>query len=410
MSLTSGDKRLLLELLDIPTVSPLEGGPSRMTRALDRYVSAAAEAGLVPVHHRAPAPAELTGPLPAPVRAALADPGYLAGQPSLVLRLGPEMPAERTVMFNVHLDTVAGVWPAGFDGRRFSGRGAIDAKGPAVALLAGLRAARSTVGGLGSGFGVLVQVVAGEEGGALGVIGTRPLVEAGWTGRLNVFCEPTGGRALRSSTAAATARIRVAGEDSVDDRPGDGHNATVLLGFLAQHLARTVPGLCVAGLHTGDRHNRVYGGGDLLLNLPYPDAASGVAGVAAVEREVAAGLELFISIFEEIPGMILTARDATAITTVRWLKRDLPTLAAAEDPFLDGLLAAADVPAWPAGEPAFTCDAIWMSSGTSTVILGPGDLAANRAHSDDEFADLSDLDAYAATVTRVLHAFEGAIP
>ena len=44
-------------------------------------------------------------------------------------------------MFNVHLDTVAGLEPVRLDGGRLYGRGAIDAKGPAVALLAGIRAA-----------------------------------------------------------------------------------------------------------------------------------------------------------------------------------------------------------------------------------------------------------------------------
>src|SRR5712692_8801428 len=70
------------------------------------------------------------------------------------------------VMFNVHLDTVAGGASPSFDGGRFLGRGAIDAKGPAVALLAGMRTAAEAEPGIADGSSVLIQAVAGEEGGA----------------------------------------------------------------------------------------------------------------------------------------------------------------------------------------------------------------------------------------------------
>ncbi|HET9381536.1 MAG TPA: M20/M25/M40 family metallo-hydrolase, partial [Streptomyces sp.] len=195
-------RKLLLDLLDMPSVNPLETGPddppSRLPDVLQRYAAAAADAGLRTVRLAPPPPAaclERPG-VPATVRAAAArDPRFLADQPSLLLRLGPERDADGTVMFNVHLDTVAGHAPPAFDGTRFTGRGAVDAKGPAVALLAGLRAAASHPA-VGRDVTVLVQAVAGEEGGALGTYGTRPLLEAGHHGRLNVFCEPTRLRAL----------------------------------------------------------------------------------------------------------------------------------------------------------------------------------------------------------------------
>ena len=102
---------------------------------------AAAALGFTVLRHAAPRPVELPALTPRAVRDAVAaDQGFLAAQPSLVLRLGPPAPAA-TVMFNVHLDTVAGLEPVRVDGRRLYGRGATDAKGPAVALLAGVRAA-----------------------------------------------------------------------------------------------------------------------------------------------------------------------------------------------------------------------------------------------------------------------------
>ena len=403
--LTATDHALLLDLLRIPTVSPLETAGENEIRAAQRvYADAAAAIGFTTVHHAPPPRSALTrDDVPAVVRRHADDPDFLAAQPSLVLRLGP--PGVPAVMFNVHLDTVAGREPVGFDGTRFTGRGAIDAKGPAVALLAGVRAARPVLGAVG----VVVQAVAGEEGGAMGTYGTRPLVEAGHVGRLNVFCEPTGLRYLTRSTAAMTACVAVDGEDSVDDHPDRGHNATVLLGFLAQYLAAELdtaePGgrVCVAGLHTGTAHNRVYGTGRLLLNLSYPTLAAGRRLEERVTDAVRGGLAEFRRRFATHRELRRTREDAEAVVSLRWHKRGLPTLDC-RDSWATGLLDAAGVAPWPAAEPAFTCDAIWLH-GTATVVLGPGCLAGNNAHAAGEFASLSQLDAFAEVVTRVLTEF-----
>jgi acetylornithine deacetylase/succinyl-diaminopimelate desuccinylase-like protein len=408
--LSPADHDLLLELLRIPTVNPLEaaGEDTDLPAAQRIFAEAAAAAGFTTVHHAAPDPAVLDrDDVPVAVRERVREPGFLATQPSLVLRHGPA--GAPAVMFNVHLDTVAGAEPAGFDGARFTGRGAIDAKGPAVALLAGVRAALRV---LGDRITVLVQAVAGEEGGAMGVYGTRPLVEAGHVGRLNVFCEPTGLRYLTRSTAAMTACVAVEGAGSIDDQPGAGHNATVLLGFLAQYLATALDGgepggrVCVAGLHTGMAHNRVYGTGRLLLNLSYPSSAAGRRLEERVTCALQAGLAEFRDRFRATRELRRTADDAEEIVSLRWHKRGLPALDC-RDRWATGLLDAAGVTAWPPAEPGFTCDAIWMHDvpGTATVVLGPGDLAGNNAHAAGEFAELSQLDAFADTVVRVLTEF-----
>ncbi|MEV6824969.1 M20/M25/M40 family metallo-hydrolase [Amycolatopsis sp. NPDC051102] len=408
--LSAADHDLLLELLRIPTVNPLEAAEedTDLPAAQRIFAAAAADAGFTTVHHAAPEPAVLDrDDVPSIVRDRAREPGFLAAQPSVVLRRGPA--GAPAVMFNVHLDTVAGAEPAGFDGVRFTGRGAIDAKGPAVALLAGVRAAR---GVLGDRVAVLVQAVAGEEGGAMGVYGTRPLVEAGHVGRLNVFCEPTGLRYLTRSTAAMTACVTVDGTGSIDDDPGAGHNATVLLGFLAQHFATALDGaepggrVCVAGLHTGTAHNRVYGTGRLLLNLSYPSLAAGRRLEAHVTHALNAGLAEFRDRFRATRELHRTAGHAERIVSLRWHKRGLPALDC-RDRWAAELLDAADVAAWPATRPAFTCDAIWMHDvpGAATVVLGPGDLAGNNAHAAGEFAELTQLDAFAGTVTRVLTEF-----
>lgn len=397
--LTEADHFLLLDLLALPTAGPLEtSGPVRLWEASQAYADAS---GLAVLHHAPADPAALERPdVPVTVRGRGA--GFLSCQPNLVLRLGPRVPVERTVMFNVHLDTVAGAEPVSFDGAVFRGRGAIDAKGPAVALLAGIRDAAARAPAIGSEVAVLVQAVSGEEGGAMGVFGTRPLVEAGHVGALNVFCEPTSGRYQPRSTAAATAEVRVDGEDAVDDAPGAGHNATVLLGHIAAHLAERLDHGCVAGLHTGTAHNRVYGTGALLLNLPYATVEEGHALAAALEAEVDAAVAGFRRRFAGSATLARTAADAAAVTSVRWHKRGLPTLTDAGAGLAE-LMAAADIPR---GEGTFTCDAIWMSgTAGATAVLGPGDLAANRAHAAGEHAALAELDAFARQVSRLLLAF-----
>ncbi|WP_030608761.1 M20/M25/M40 family metallo-hydrolase [Streptomyces sclerotialus] len=411
------DHELLRRLLRTPTAGPLEAGPedgpARLWEAQHEYARAAEESGMRVVHHAVPPAACVArADVPAAVRRAADDAGFLAAQPSLVLRLGPALPTASTVMCNVHLDTVAGQEPVTFDGRRFTGRGAADAKGPAVALLAGVRAAAAAEPSLGRDTAVLVQAVAGEEGGAMGTYGTRPLLEAGYYGRLNLFCEPTGLRYLPRATASMTARITVGGRDAIDDRPDAGHNATVLLGFLAQHLATVLDDVlpdgrvCVAGLHTGHHHNRVHGSGHLLLNLSYARTADGAFLERAVAEAVDRGLRAFTARFAGTREFGRTAAEAARITRLEWDKRGLPCLDGA-DPWAEALLAEAGVDRWPADEPAFTCDALWAAElpGTFTAVLGPGSLDANHAHAQGEFADLADLEAFAATVSAVLTTF-----
>ncbi|WP_345943315.1 M20/M25/M40 family metallo-hydrolase [Streptomyces sp. SID8352] len=414
------DTGLLLHLLHTPTAGPLEtgpGAPHALRAAQHAYATAAARLGLRTLSHRPAHPGEvLREDTPVRVREAVtADPEFLTAQPSLLLRLGPERPRDRTVMFNVHLDTVAGGPAPAFDGSRFTGRGAVDAKGPAVALLAGIARAAADHPAVGRDISVLVQAVAGEEGGALGTFGTRPLTEAGHIGRVNVFCEPTGLHHLPRATASSTARITVDGDDAVDDRPGAGHNATLLLGFLAQHLATALAPpsphappvtLCLAGLHTGTLHNKVHGTGALALNLAHTRAQDGAAAERAVARALDEGLREFTARYRDVPLFARTAADAARITRLDWDKRGMPALGA-QPAWGDALMERAGIPRRPADAPAFTCDAIWLhaAAGTYTTVLGPGSLDTHHAHAEGEFVELAELEAFASQVAALLAAF-----
>ncbi|MGW0672325.1 M20/M25/M40 family metallo-hydrolase [Streptomyces sp. NPDC002746] len=417
--LGAGDLEWLTELMAVDSVSPLEGGPmDGAARAQRVFLAGAAERGFRTALHRAPAPGLLERPeVPAPVREAAARdlPAFLAGQPSVVVAHGAPQPQERRLVINFHVDTVGPHVPPRLDGRILYGRGAVDDKGPGVAAAAGVAAAFAEDPGLDGRIEVQIASVPGEEGGAMGTYGTRALVDAGFTGRLMVFAEPTGNTFMDGCTAAMTPRITVLGQDSTDDHPADGHNATVLLGFLADFLARRLgplahgmgAKLCVSGLHTGTAHNRVYGGGQLLLNIAYPATEQAELLAASLEVLIEEARTEFAHLHAHDPFSRRTVKDWRRIVRLDWLKQGLPTLnnRDAEAELVlneagfhrhDGL----------ADGSAFTCDAIWAPGpGRYVVACGPGQLDANGAHTDDEFVHLDDLDTYARRIKELVHAF-----
>ncbi|WP_199809473.1 M20/M25/M40 family metallo-hydrolase [Streptomyces sp. NRRL S-920] len=409
VSFTGRDLDWLMELMRQDTVSPFEGGdPMGIVRAQSVFVAGAARRGLALRQLSSPPPDFLHQPgVPAQVHAALAEAPerFLDAQPSVVVGMGDPQPPERRLVFNFHMDTVGPHVPPRLDARTLHGRGAVDDKGPGVAALLGVAAAFAHDPSLAGDIEVQIASVPGEEGGAMGVYGTRWLVESGVVGRLMVFAEPTGGRSLDACSAAMTPRWTVTGADSTDDHPYDGHNATVALSLLACFLTeRLAPvaeklgaKLCVAGLRTGTSHNRVYGSGQLLLNIAYYDnAAAQELGLAVEETALAAGEELRRR-FPDNPVVRRLAADWNSVVRLDWLKRGLPPLSN-RDPVMEGVLAAAGLPRHDgvADGTAFTCDAIWAAGpGRYVVASGPGTLDGNGAHTPDEHVDLKDLERYA---------------
>ena len=417
--LAAADLDWLLALLAVPTVSPLEGGDlAGFTRAQGLFAGGAAERGLaVRRWDNAPAEELYRSDVPTPVLdAAGADPtAFLAAQPCVVVGAGEPQPPERRVVVNFHLDTVGPHLPPVLRGRVLRGRGAVDATGPGVAAVVGVSRAFAEDPGLAGEIEVLVASVPGEEGGAMGVYGTRWLVETGCVGRLMVFAEPTGCRVLDACSATMTPVVAVGGLDSTDDRPAEGHNATVALGFLAVRLTERLGRLadrlgarvCVAGVHTGQSHNRVYGSGLLKLNIAYHDRA--VASVLAleVERAVAdAGAEA-AELFGDNPVTRRLLADWDEVVRLDWLKRGLPPLAN-RDGAMEAVLAGAGLHRHDgvADGTSFTCDAIWAAGrGRYAVACGPGLLDRDGAHTPTEHVRLDDLDEYADRVRALVHAF-----
>jgi acetylornithine deacetylase/succinyl-diaminopimelate desuccinylase-like protein len=409
----------LLELMAVPTVSPFEGGQAELILdAQQVFLAGARQRGFTQVRLDSPPTAFVDRPdVPAPVReAVLADPaGFLAAQPSAVVRMGGPAGAESRLVVNFHVDTVGPHIDPRSDGEILRGRGAVDDKGPGIAAAAGIAAAFAAEPWLADWIEVQLACVPGEEGGAMGSYGTRWLVDSGVVGRLMLFAEPTGWRVLDACTAAMTPRLRVTGSDSTDDHPGAGHNATVALGFLAEFLARRLgpyahrlgAKLCVAGLHTGYSHNRVYGSGELRLNIAYQDGRQ----AALLERELTDLLrqakDEFATAHAGNPFTSRLVADWDQVVQFDWLKRGLPVLAN-RDQAMEALLAAAGFPRHDglADGSAFTCDAIWAGGpGRYVAVCGPGGLDTHGAHTPDEYLELGRLTGYARQIRDLVARF-----
>jgi acetylornithine deacetylase/succinyl-diaminopimelate desuccinylase-like protein len=417
--LTDGDIEFLLSLLHVDTVTPMETkAASGLPAAMTKIASYASEAGMETILLEPP-PAEILNRPDVPVSvaevAASMGPFFIAGQPNLVLGIGRPQGRQQTLMFNVHIDTVGGLFPVRRVGNRIFGRGVIDAKGLVVPIVAGVRRAFAQIPDVGEQVCVLVQCVGGEEGGAMGVYGTRHLFEQGYYGALNIVAEPTELRYFDRSTTSMTARIAVNGAGSTDDEPQQGQNATVLLAALADHLARDLAPkivsigakICIAGLHTGCMHNRVYGNGALLVNFAYPTVRVAHEIERLTTECFTLGLQRFQEDFSQSPVVANTADAASRICRLQWLKRRLPVLDN-RNPDFEKLLSGIGVDRHAEDEQAsrFTCDAMWLqASDCYTIVLGPAHLGRNNAHADDEHVDIEELESFADMVSRIVHAF-----
>lgn len=396
----------LFELMAIPTVNPLESGdPSGFAAAQQAFIEGALVRGWrVRRNDYPPLNDMLRADVPQQV-SAVATPEFLAAQPSVVVGIGDPQPVDRRIILNFHMDTVGPHVPPSLNGEVLRGRGAVDDKGPGVAALVGITAAFNQAPWLAEHIEVQVASVPGEEGGAMGVYGTRWLVDSGCVGRLMLFAEPTGGRVFDACSAAMTSVLSVHGEDSTDDHPAGGHNATVALGFLSCRLAEELGPLaekygakvCLAGVHTGTEHNRVYGSGQLRMNIAYYDETAADALAAEVQGVVDTAREEFAARFGDNPVTRRLVADWSQTVRLTWLKRGLPALVN-RDREMEALLATAGFPRHDAiaDGSAFTCDAIWASaSGRYVAACGPGDLATNGAHTPDEHVSLGELGQYA---------------
>ncbi|GAA4626053.1 hypothetical protein GCM10023113_21510 [Cellulomonas oligotrophica] len=418
--LTPDDQRWLFDVLAADTVSPLEGGDGRGYVAATNLVEAGAVGrGFRVVDRVHPRLDELSDPLvPEAVRTlAAADPDLLTErQPSLVLAVGRTDDPARMIAIDFHLDTVGPHVPPTLDGYVLRGRGTVDDKGPGIAALVGVARAFAERPQLRDEVGVVVLCVPAEEGGALGTFGTRLVLRrTGLRAALMVFAEPTGGEVLDAASAVMTPVIAVHGEDSTDDHPYAGTNATLALSHAALILtSRLAPvaervgaKLCVAGISTGTSHNRVYGRGELRLNIAYyDDEARDQLDRTLAETVAGLGAD-FRRSYGDVPPAREIGRRHEELVSLRWLKRGYPALLN-RHPALEAVLDQAGLHRRDgvADGTACTCDAIWGPGHADYVVVcGPGDLDRNGAHTDGEWVDVRDLDTYAERMYDLVQRF-----
>lgn len=405
---------LLCQLLEINSVTPMETGQlSSLKEANAVFAKAATELGFEQI-------AEVTGhdnpslPLAVRRKAHIAGADFFNNQPSIALGLGAWQHRENTLMFNFHMDTVGPLLPVQQTGDTLRGRGVIDNKGPGVAVLAAIAQWLQT--GNKTDIGIIIQVVGGEEGGAMGTYGTRLLFEQQYYGALNLFVIPSEGRYFDCSTTSMTVEVTVDGQGATDDSPWAAHNSTVILSAIATSLSKTLaPALdeqnvkmTVAGLHTGDMHNRVYGQGRLLLNFAYRSTQDS----RIVEQLFAGAFEQAQSSFcDDFAGLKLFERSVTQLSDVlsfQWLKKDLPVLNN-RSPKFEVLLQKAGIQRHQDSERTFTCDAMWGQQDDGySILFGPGSLEHNGAHTAEEQISLPVLESYSHSILHLLHCFSDA--
>lgn len=308
------------------------------------------------------------------------------------------------LVFNTHLDVVdpAGqVWvhdpfAAEIAGGRIYGRGACDAKGSLVAMIAALERVCADGAGL-AGSVVLTAVVAEEAGG----LGSLHLVRDGFSADAAVVGEPTGLRVARAHKGTYMHRVRFAGRAAHSASPHLGHDAIAdAAAFVAACEAESAR----------------------LARSPHPLLGAATMTVTTMsggtfQNTVAAHAELTVDRrlvpgethedadrrFAEIVDDLARRRPAFA-ATVENLVATVPSETAGGEPIVQAALAA--VGAVRSGSPragGFNagCDmSKLVGAGIPTVICGPGELA--QAHAPDEFVPVQDVIDAVAVYERIV--------
>jgi len=405
---------LLEQLAVINTVTPMETGMlSNLTEANTLFSTAAVTAGMEVLYQ---GPGQLSEQVPISIlrqQQALGE-DFLNNQPCLVLGLGDWKNKKRTVMFNFHMDTVGPHLSVLYVNDVFYGRGVADNKGPGVAVLAAIETWVNQRTADHRLPGVLIQCVGGEEGGALGIYGTRWLMEQGYYGYLNMFVIPSSMKYFDESTTTMTAELRVEGSGSTDDSPWAGDNATLILASLVQSIAKYLVDplekanvkMTVAGIHTGDTHNRVYGQGRALFNFSYSSMQAARQTENLFEKAVKIAKQKFVTDFSSHALFRRTTDNLEHVLLYTWLKKGLPVLNNRSN-YWQSQLIQADITRHIDNEFTFTCDAMWgQKSDCYSIMFGPGSLTRNGAHTDKEYISLTDLNEFSRAIFRLLNLID----
>ena len=281
-----------------------------------------------------------------------------------VLARGPGERSSPRVVFCTHLDTVPPWIPPREDRELVHGRGACDAKGPAVGMIA---AARALLESGEDRIGLLLTV--GEETDSAGAALANERLKEPWRPRSVIVGEPTGLRWVRAHKGAFKAKVTARGVAGHSSQPGGPSAIHELVRFSNRLLAESWGRHPVLGEGTVNI-GRIQG------------------GVAANVVADAAEAELLVRVVEPIADVrarverCLRKEMTIAVTS----KACPPTEFEIPDGEEDGIAV------------AFGTDAPHLSRWGKPMLCGPGSI--RDAHTDHEKIGKKELEESVATYVR----------
>ena len=302
------------------------------------------------------------------------------------------------LLFDVHADTVAPAHPlsrtptngsdVALDAGRLWGRGSCDVKGPLAALIYGVADA-ARAGRLRATVGVAVTTLEEVlEGAALA------LVIDDFSPEGVVIVEPSRGQVALAQRGRAEILIEVTGRAAHAAYPERGANAlaagAAILCSLERREVAHDPELGATILVATEAATEPFPGVSVVPNRCHLRLDRRMLPGESAEM-VLAELAPFLAEAERYGARASAAISDSTVTTYTGVElampRFFPAWRARSGPFVDAVLASA-----PAGPPAVFCTNGSLSAGRGipTVIFGPGD--PERAHQDDEYIDLDELE------------------
>ena len=357
---------------------------------------------------------ELFHPDPAAMRDDPAWPGEEMPRATLPVVIGRAgRPGGRRLILSGHTDVVPpgdpgtwsdGPWSGGIRDGRLYGRGACDMKGGIAAILAAVRALRTT-GDLERLDGELVVafVPSEEDGGP----GTLAAIRAGVTGDLAVITEPSGLDIVVAHAGAITFRLTVPGRAAHASRRTEGVSAldnlhTIVRALEEDEVARNVQETHPLMRSLGMPYPTMIGivsGGEWASTVMDRVVADGRYGVrlGQAPEEAESELRACVAAACEADPFLRDHPAGVEIVGARFGSSSVP----ADHPLPEGLAAAARRVL--GREPArigvpYGCDMrLFISVGdTPCVVFGPGDV--RLAHGADESVPLDEVEACATVL------------
>ena len=298
-----------------------------------------------------------------------------------------------TRVFNVHLDTVPSSpgWSADplllrVDHGRAVGLGACDIKGAAAGLLAAAAATRGNAAFLFS---------TDEEANDARCIkafldGVHGFTEA-------IVAEPTGCEAVLAHRGISAVRMRFRG------RAGHASGGDASHGSAVHHAMRW--GAAALAFADGQAHERFGGLTGLRFNVGRVEGGI-KANIIAPQADVGFGFRPLPSMsFEALHERFAALAEAGSVERYEETFRGPPlpagALADAEDRRLEArdLAEALDLPIGNAVD-FWTEASLFSAAGLTALVYGPGHIA--QAHTADEWVAIDQLEAYAASIARIL--------